>query len=290
MFQGTIVAIVTPFDKEHNVDETALREIVQWQITQGIDGILCLGTTGEGPTLCTEEEKRVMQICVSEAQGRVPIIANTGTNCSRTSLEKTLLAKNLGVDACLSIVPYYNKPTPLGCLYHFKEISKANLPMLIYHHPGRTGIALTALELSEICGLPQVVGVKDCSGDEELVSAFTSINQKPLLTGDDDRIIPMLGAGASGVISVLANLLPKEWKEMVDTYLSGNKEAAIQMQQNYNPFVKAIFNEVNPQGIKFAMSLLRKIQPTLRLPLIEPSTEHKDQIESAFRALLLEAV
>ncbi len=275
MFKGSIVAIVTPFTQEGEVDFAAFKELVDWHAEQGTNAIVCCGTTGEAPTLSSEEQLQIFRMALDVSKKRVPIIAGTGTYDTRKTVEKTRKAKELGADGCLVVVPYYSRPTPEGCIAHFVEVSKVGLPMIVYHHPGRTGVRLSAEVLAEIAKLSSVVAIKDCSGGLELIQEIQQISDIPIFSGDDPLTLSMMELGAVGGISVVANVIPKAWSEMIQSFLQGNKERARELNALYTPLFRAMELETNPQCIKYAVSLLGKCKPYLRLPLLEPRKANK---------------
>jgi 4-hydroxy-tetrahydrodipicolinate synthase len=285
MFKGSIVAIVTPFTQEGEVDFAAFKELVDWHAEQGTNAIVCCGTTGESPTLSSEEHLQIFKMALDVSKKRIPIIAGTGTYDTRKTVERTRKAKELGADGCLVVVPYYNRPTPEGCIAHYTEVSKVGLPMIVYYHPVRTGVMLSAEVLAEIAKLPSVVAIKDCSGGLELIQEIQQLSDIPIFSGDDTLTLAMMELGAAGGISVIANVIPKAWSEMIQSALQGNKERARELNALYAPLVQAIELERIPQGIKYAVSLLGKCKPYLRLPLIEPCQANKLAILQALNTL-----
>lgn len=283
LFKGTIVPLITPFKKDLEIDEKALADLIEWHIHEKIDAVMLCGTTGEAPTLSEEEKLRIFKIGVEVSAGRVPIIAGTGTYDTRKSLKMTKAAKELGAAGALVVVPYYNRPTPEGCLAHFQEISKAGLPMIVYHHPGRTGTRLSADVLKEISKIPHFAAIKDSSGDLELAKQMGSI---PFLSGDDPLTLPMMELGGMGVISIVSNVIPRQWTEMTHAFLEGNKAKAKEINDQYAELCNALVLETNPQPIKYALSFLGKCQPYFRLPLVEPRALTKMQIQSACNSIL----
>jgi len=270
MFKGSVVAIITPFTVDGEVDFKAFKELIDWHALEGTHAIVCCGTTGEAPTLSTEEQMEIFKAAIDVSNKRVPIIAGTGTYDTRKTVEKTKKAKALGADGCLVVVPYYNRPTPEGCIAHYTEVSKVGLPTIIYHHPGRTGIKLSAQVLAEIAELPSMVAIKEASGGLELIEEIRKISDVPVFSGDDSLTYGMMERGAVGVISVVANVIPKAWKEMTENFLQGNRKASKELETLYATLVQSLGLETNPQCVKYAVSLLGKCQPNLRLPLLQP--------------------
>lgn len=282
MFKGTIVAIITPFTNTGEVDYAAFKNLIDWQIAEGIDGIVCMGTTGEAPTVSSQEQEQLLKTAIDVAHKRVPIIAGTGTYDTRKTVERTIRAKELGADGCLVVVPYYNRPTPEGCIAHFHEVSKVELPTILYHHPGRTGVRLSASTIAEIAKFPSIVAVKEASGSLELIKALKAISDIPIFSGDDVWALGMMECGAVGVISIVANVIPKLWSEMARNFLEGNVEKAKEIDELCKPLYEAMILETNPQCVKYAMFLLGKCHLQLRLPLIEPRETTKLEIIRAF--------
>jgi 4-hydroxy-tetrahydrodipicolinate synthase len=275
---GSIVALVTPFQDSGEVDYKALEDLILWHVEEGSDGIVLCGTTGEAPTLSHEEKMEIFRVGVKGAKGKVPLIAGTGTYNTRQTVQDTESALKIGVDAALIVVPYYNRPTPEGCLAHYAEVSKVGLPLIIYHHPGRTGVKLSVDTLAEICSLPNIAALKEASGFLEITKELKSRVSVPIFSGDDPLTLPLMELGAAGVISIVANLIPRAWKKLV-------QDVDITIQDKYADLCKAMVLETNPQCVKYALSLLGKCKPYLRLPLVEPRPSTKEAIEAAISLL-----
>ena len=279
MFTGSIVAIITPFSSCGEIDWSAFRALIDWHIEEGTDAIVVCGTTGESPTLSCEEQMELIRVAVQHARGRVPIIAGTGTNDTKTSIYKTAEAKKAGVDAALLIFPYYNRPGFEGCLRHFSAIAECNLPMLLYHHPGRTGVKMSAEQLAELSQIASVVGIKEASGSVAYAKEVMKLTSTPLYSGDDALALSTIAAGGKGVISVAANIIPGQWKDCVHAALQQDEKRAGDLFSYYEALCSSLFLETNPQCIKYALSLLGRCTPTLRLPLVEPSPTNRKIIE-----------
>jgi 4-hydroxy-tetrahydrodipicolinate synthase len=275
MFKGSVVALITPFTEEGEVDYEAFKRLVDWHVSEGTDAIVCCGTTGEAPTLSFEEQLKLFKTAVDVSNKKVPIIAGTGTYDTRKTVERTQKAQELGVDGCLVVVPYYSRPTPEGCIAHYTEINKVGLPMIVYHHPGRTGIRLSAEVLAEISKLSSVFAIKEASGGLELIQEIRQLSDISIFSGDDTLAFDMMKLGAIGVISIVANVIPREWKEMAQSFLKGNLEYARELNALYAPLVQTMVLETNPQCVKYAVSLLGKCWPHLRLPLLQPRETSK---------------
>lgn len=285
MFRGSIVSIVTPFTPALKVDFAALRDLVEWQVQEGSDAIVCCGSTGEDPTLTHEEQRDVIKTVVETVKGRIPVIAGTGSNDTRMSILKTREAQECGVDGCLVIVPYYNRPMPEGCLMHFQEVAKIGLPMIVYHHPGRTGVKIPPQFMARISQIPQVVGIKETTGDVDYSLELRRWTSTPILSGDDTLALPMMSIGAVGVISIVANIIPRQWKEYISIISDGDLFKARELCDRLYPLAKSMVHEINPQCVKYALGVLGKCQPLLRLPLIEPQETTKQLIRAELEQL-----
>jgi len=267
-FSGSFVALITPFNKQKKIDEKALERLVQWHIEQGTDGIVCCGTTGEGLVLSEKERSKVAEICIRTAQKKIPIIVSTGTSDTNQSVRLTEKMKKLGADGALVVTPYYNKPSQRGCIAHFREITKIGLPIILYNNPGRAVIQLTETTIAEIAQMPGVVGIKESSHDMELIRKIKKISSIPIFSGEDDLTCQIIEEGGVGAISVIGNLIPKGWSQMIHLALLGEKQRANFFMNRYTPLCRALFLETNPQCIKWAMEQLCMAKNELRLPLL----------------------
>lgn len=285
MFSGSIVALVTPFNEMGQVDFMALEHLIRWHIEQGTDGLVLCGSTGEGSQLSKNEKSAIFHLATEISGGTIAIIAATGSNQTAESVELTAEAKKCGVDGCIAIVPYYCLPTEEGCFSHFSEIAKVDLPMILYHHPGRTGIKLSARGIARICELPQVVAVKEVSGDFNLALEILSLTQTPLLSGDDTLSLPQFSIGFSGSISIVENVVPMRWKAYVTTALMGDFPKARELFLELYPLCKSLVLETNPQCVKYAVSQLGKCLPKMRLPLLEPAIPNQEKIKEQLIAI-----
>lgn len=284
MIHGSIVALITPFLENGDLDVKSFRRLVHEQMEQGTTGLTIGGTTGEASTLSSEELEILIEAAVQEVKGRIPIIAGVGSNNTKVSVQKTLRAKELGADVCLVVFPYYNKPMFEGCLAHFEAISRCNLPMVVYYHPGRTGVRLSVPELAQICSLPSVIALKDCSGSLEMPLEVKKLSNTLLFAGDDPCTLPLIEKGAEGVISVLGNLVPFQWNQMVQASLAGDHEKARAYYKQLEPLCQVMGLETNPQCIKYAMSLQGYCAPIFRLPLTVPQKNTCLRIEEEMRS------
>ncbi|NGX37481.1 MAG: 4-hydroxy-tetrahydrodipicolinate synthase [Chlamydiae bacterium] len=273
----SIVALITPFDNEGKVDLDSLQRLIQWHIEEGTDGLVLCGSTGEGSLLSTEEKCAIFQRAAEVGKGKISLIAGTGTHQTRESRALTEKAKKYGMDSCLIIVPYYLLPTSEGCYQHFAEIAKVDLPMILYHHPGRTGVKLTSDATCRICEIPQVVAIKDASNDLNLATEILTKTKTPLYSGNDSVALPYFSIGAKGVISIVGNVIPRQWKEFIE--LAQKNRGREKFFELY-PLCKAMVLETNPQCVKYGVSLLGKCSSKMRLPLMEPQEEVRETIRA----------
>lgn len=286
MFKGSIVAIVTPF-KNGKVDEKKLEDLVEFHVQNGTSGIVPCGTTGESATLSIEEHERVIEITVKQSAGRIPVIAGTGSNSTQEAIILTKAALTAGADASLQVAPYYNRPTQKGLYEHFKAIAKAvNIPIVLYNIASRTGVNIepeTISRLAEDC--PNITAVKEASGNLEQMSRVKAVCPKnfDLLSGDDALTLPVLSIGGTGVISVVANIAPKETARLVEEFEKGNISKAQQIHYKLLPLIKAMFIETNPIPVKTAMGLLGMCEPDLRLPMCAMSEENLGKLKKALK-------
>lgn len=280
--QGSIVALVTPF-KDGKVDETSLRGLIRWHLQQGTDGILVLGTTGEAATLEKEERKRVMEIALEEAKGKVPLIVGTGTNNTARVLEYTKLAEEMGFDAALIVTPYYNKPTQNGLYAHYSYIAKqTKIPIILYNVPGRTSVNMLPDTTAKLAEIENIIAIKEACGDIKQVTELLMRCPKDfiVLSGDDFTALATVFLGGKGVISVVANVTPKEMAALMHYALSGDIAKANELNLYLYPLYKAMFIETNPAPAKHALWLMGKIEtPEVRLPLAGLTESSAEQLK-----------
>lgn len=279
MFQGAIVAIVTPF-KNGQLDEEAYRQLIEFQIENGTHGIVPCGTTGESATLSHTEHKRVVEICIDQVKKRVPVIAGTGSNNTAEALELTRHAQDAGADAALMITPYYNKPTQEGLYQHYKKIAEAaSIPIVVYNVPGRTSLNLLPETVARLAEFPNIVGIKEATGDLKQGAKVIELcgDRITVLSGDDFTALPLMAVGGKGVISVISNVVPRDMAQMCDAFLGGNLAAARALHYKMWPLMEAMFYETNPAPAKTALKLMGKITGEVRLPLcpMSPANEEK---------------
>lgn len=273
IFEGAGVALVTPFNEDGTVNYSKLGEILEFQIANGTDAIIICGTTGEASTLSNDEHLECIRYACEVVNGRVPVIAGTGSNCTESAVFLSQEAERYGADGLLVVTPYYNKATQNGLKAHYKEIAEAvSIPIILYNVPSRTGTTLLPQTIVDLCTeVPNIVGVKDATGNISEVAELMSLadGTVDLYSGNDDQITAVLALGGKGVISVLSNILPMETHNMVTSYLQGDVETSRELQLKYIPLIKALFSEVNPIPVKKAMNLMGMEVGSLRLPLTE---------------------
>jgi 4-hydroxy-tetrahydrodipicolinate synthase len=283
MFSGSIVAIVTPF-KDGQVDEEAFRELIEFQIVNGTRAIVPCGTTGESATLNVEEHARVIDIALEAVNKRVPVIAGTGGNSTSEAIELTEHAKKVGADATLQVTPYYNKPTQEGLYRHFKAIADAvPLPQVLYNVPGRTSVNMLPETVARLAELPEVVAIKEASGNLGQMAEIVRLagDKITLLSGDDNVTLPVLALGGKGVISVVANIEPKDSADLVKVWEEGRVEEAKALFYKLFPLCQAMFFETNPIPVKTSLALMGKIQDEMRLPLCPMSPANLGRLKKA---------
>ena len=286
IFQGAYTALVTPF-KDGAIDQDAYRELIEWQIEQGIDGLVPCGTTGEAATMTHEEQGEVIRICVEQAKGRVPVIAGAGSNNTKEAVNLTILAKKAGADATLQITPYYNKPTPQGLVEHFKALSnEASMPFILYNVPGRTGLNALPETIARIAKeVPDVIGVKEATGN--LTQCSNLIEQCPegfvVFSGDDFTVLPLLALGGHGAISVVSNIAPKMVADMCAAYRAGDIAKAKDIHYKLQPLNRAMFLETNPIPVKTSLGMMGKLETSFRLPLVPLLDENEQKLKKVLQ-------
>ncbi len=285
MFTGSITALVTPM-RNGAVDEAAFRDFVEWQIAEGSNGLVPVGTTGESPTLSHSEHKRVVEICIEVAAGRVPVIAGAGSNNTAEAIDLARHAERAGADGLLVVTPYYNKPSQAGLYAHYKAINDAvGIPILIYNIPPRSVVDMSVETMAELFKLDNIVGVKDATAKIERVSLQRhamgpAFNQ---LSGEDATALGFMAHGGHGCISVTANLAPRMLAAFQAACLAGDYAGALAMQDRLMPLHRALFLEPNPIGVKYALSVIGKMSDETRLPLTPASESVRGEIRDAMR-------
>jgi 4-hydroxy-tetrahydrodipicolinate synthase len=289
VFTGVITAIVTPF-RNNSVDETALRNLVDDQIANGVDGLVPVGTTGESPTLTFEEHVRVIQIVVEAARKRVPVIAGAGSNATHEAIELSKEARRVGADGLLQVTPYYNRPTQDGLYRHFKAIADAvPLPTIVYNVPGRTVCDLLPDTLARLCDIPAIVGVKEATASALRASQILSKcgDRLVVLSGDDATAFPLFALGARGVISVVSNVAPADMSAMWDAAAAGDWKKARELHYKLLPLGEWLFVEANPIPVKAALSMMGRIADELRPPLYPLSSANREKVRDVLASLKL---
>ena len=285
IFKGCATAIITPFN-ENGVNFDEFKKLIEFQIENGADALVVCGTTGESSTMTLEEKKQTIKFAIDVANKRIPIIAGTGGNCTKSVIEMTKYAENIGADAALIVTPYYNKTTQTGLLAHYSEIAKnTNLPIILYSVPSRTGVNINPTTCLELSKIDNIVAIKEASGNLSQIAEIASLcgDNLHIYSGNDDQILPTLSVGGLGVISVLSNVYPKYTHDMVYNFLNGNINEAISMQLDSIELIKALFCEVNPIPVKEALNIIGFNVGIPRLPLIELSKSGKEQLTKALK-------
>ena len=273
LFEGSGVAIVTPF-KDGKINYDAMGNLIEWHIENKTDAIIVCGTTGESATMSDEERKTAIKFVVDKVNKRIPVIAGSGSNNTAYSVELSKYCQEVGADGLLVVTPYYNKSTQDGLIKHFTTIAESvDLPIILYNVPGRTGVNIKPTTVEKLSKVKNIVAIKEASGDISQVAEISRLcgDDFAIYSGNDDQIVPILSLGGSGVISVLANVLPKETHDIVEKYLSGDVEESRKLQLRLNELVNSLFIEVNPIPVKAAMNLMGLEAGELRLPLVEIS-------------------
>ena len=288
IFEGAGVALVTPFKANGDVNYDKLEEILEEQIAGGTDAIVICGTTGEASTMSPEEHLSVIKYGCEVVKGRIPVVAGTGSNCTREAVYMSQKAEEVGADGVLFVTPYYNKATQNGLIAHFTTIAEAiKIPALLYHIPGRTGVTMKPETIVSLCkNVPNIVGVKEASGNFSSIATMMNMADGciDVYSGNDDQIVPLLSMGGKGVISVLSNVAPKQTHDICQKFFDGDVKGSLQMQLDAIPLVSALFSEVNPIPVKAAMNMMGKEVGPLRLPLTEMEDAHKEVLKQAMKS------
>ena len=285
MFQGSIVAIVTPF-RDGKLDEAALRHLLEFHLSNGTQGVVPCGTTGESPTLSHEEYERVIEVTVETVQRRIPVIAGTGFNSTDKTIEATRFAKKVGADGALIVTPYYNRPTPEGIYQHFAAVAKAvDIPIVVYNIPGRTGTNILPDTMARLATLDPVVAVKESTGSLQQVQEMIKLcgDKLTVLSGDDWATLPLLSVGGKGVISVTANIAPRQVAAVIDEWEKGHVAAARELHYRLWPLHSTLFIETSPTPVKTALGMMGKISPEVRLPLAPMLPHNRTKLEMALK-------
>ena len=287
LFKGAGVAIVTPF-KDGKVDFESMGRLIDWQIEQGADAIVSCGTTGEASTLNDEEQIATVEFSVKHVAGRVPVIGGAGSNDTAHGVDLVKAVANTGVDGLLIVTPYYNKCTQKGLIEHFHLMAdSAKVPIILYSVPGRTGVNITPASVAELAKHPNIVGIKEASGDiSQVVEIGRYVSDDfALYSGNDDMIVPLLSVGGTGCISVVANVMPKETHEMVMSFLNGDPKKSKDLQLKLKPLIDALFMEVNPIPVKAALHMMGYIRDEYRMPLTKADSKTLDALATQLKKL-----
>lgn len=285
MFHGSLVALITPMQADGAIDFAALRKLVEWHLANHTDGFVVIGTTGEAATLSTEEKSAVIKTVIELAEKKVPIIAGTGTNSTSHSIELTRQAMALGVDACLLVTPYYNRPSQEGLYQHYKTIAESvPIPQILYNIPKRTGCDLLPETVAKLTTIPNIVGIKEGMPDRAKQLITECSNSLDVFSGDDDTGLEIMLAGGNGVISTTANVAPREMHELCKAALNQNRVQAEKINTQLTPLFKALFVESNPIPLKWALSQMGMIQPGIRLPLTPLAESYHQTVKNALES------
>ena len=290
MFKGVYTALITPFTAKGAVDEAAFQKFIEWQIEQGVHGLVPCGTTGESPTLTHDEHNRVIDLCVEVAKGRVPVMAGTGSNSTDEAIMTTRHAKKSGADCALVVAPYYNKPTQEGLYQHFKAINDAvDIPIILYNVPGRTIVDIKDETIARLAELPNIVGLKDATGDLARPYTLRAKLKKDfcLLSGEDQTAVAFNVSGGQGCISVASNIMPKACAEVQEACLQKDYVSALTLHDRLVALNSVLFCETSPGPVKYAASLMGKCLANLRLPLVDVSETSQKEIEKILNNLRL---
>ncbi|NOZ63907.1 MAG: 4-hydroxy-tetrahydrodipicolinate synthase [Caldiserica bacterium] len=278
MFEGSTVALVTPF-KNGEIDWVTLEKLIEFHISSGTDCLLACGTTGESATLTHEEHKTLIKFMVEKVRKRIKVLAGTGSNSTREALELTEYAREVGADGSLLITPYYNKPTQKGLYLHFETIAqKVDIPIVLYNVPSRTGVNLAAETVKDLSEIPNIVAVKEASGDLEQITKIISYQNIAVLSGDDSLTFPIMALGGKGVISVVGNVVPGKLKQMVKSALEGEWDTAREIHYQLYPLFKILFIETNPIPVKTALHLMGMLDLEFRLPLCSMKEDNRKKL------------
>ena len=286
-FEGSYVALITPFKANGEVDEEKIRELVNYHIENGTAGIVPCGTTGEAPTLTFSEHEKVIKIVVEEVRGRIQVIAGAGSNDTKRAIELTKYAKELGADAALSTCPYYNKPSQRGLYEHYKKIAEeAGFPIMLYNVPGRTGVNIESETVARLAEIPEIVAIKEATGSLEQMIRIQDLcgDRIEILSGEDHLILPMLSIGAKGVVSVVANIMPQEMADLISSFLNHDYDKSFKLHTDLYDVSRNMFIEGNPVTVKTAMKILGMVDnDAVRLPLLPSEQKTYDKLEKLFR-------
>jgi len=285
MFKGSFVALVTPF-RRGKLDESGVKKLVEFHLQNKTSGIVPCATTGEAPTVTPEEWRKVLEIVVEKAKGKMVVVAYTGTNSTGKTVERTKEAERMGADAALVVTPYYNRPTQEGLYEHFRVVAEStSLPIMVYNVPSRTGVSIEPKTLARLIEFKNILAIKEASGNLDQTSQIKSLcgEKMTVLSGDDSLTLPLLALGARGVVSVVANIVPKDMANMIEAFEKGDLTKARRLHYRLFPLIKALFVETNPIPVKTAMDMLGLPGGELRLPLVPLKKENREILKKALR-------
>jgi 4-hydroxy-tetrahydrodipicolinate synthase len=287
MFSGVLPAVVTPF-RNGEVDEEGLRQLIEFQIEEGVHGIVPCGTTGESATLSHEEHERVVEIAVDQVKGRVPVVAGTGSNNTAEAIRLTAHAKKAGADGVLMISPYYNKPTQEGVYQHYKKVAaEVAIPIVVYNIPGRTAVNIEPSTFARLAEIDNIVGVKEATGSMKQITEIIRLcgDKLSMLSGEDYITYPLMTVGGKGVICVVANIVPRDMSELCNLLLAGDFGKGRELYYKLLPLCHSMFYETNPAPVKAALQMMGKISSDeVRLPLVSMSEDNKDKLRKDLQA------
>lgn len=286
MFQGSFPALVTPFTENFEIDFDAYGRLIDFHLENGTDGVVPCGCSGEAATLSHDEQKALIRFCVERINGRLPVVAGTGSNNTREAVGLTKYAKEVGCQGALLITPYYNKPTPAGQIAHYTTVAQeAEIPIMLYNVPGRTGTKMSPETIAEMSKVPNIVSVKEACGSVDQVSAILSQCDINVMSGDDSLTLPMMAVGASGVVSVAANVVPKAVSELCAAANGGDFAKAKEIHYKLLPLMGALFLETNPMPAKACLAKMGMIKNVLRLPLVPMTEESASRLNPVLKGL-----
>jgi len=286
MFGGSMVALVTPFKENGEIDFKVLEDLIEFHIREKTDGIVPCGCTGEAATLKHEEQKKVIEFVVNKVNKRIPVIAGAGSNSTTEALDLAAFAKKAGADAALLITPYYNKPTPQGQYLHYKKIAdEVGVPVILYNVPGRTGTNMLPETIARLSKIKNIVAIKEANPSLDQVSRIISLCDITVLSGNDSVTLPILCVGGKGVISVAANVVPRKIHDLVQNFQDGKIQEAQKIHLELFPLFEALFYETNPIPVKESLALMGKIQPNLRMPLCRMGDANKERLVKVLKDL-----
>lgn len=284
LFTGAGVALVTPMNGDGSINYEKYRELIEYQITHGTDAIICVGTTGEAPTLEDDEHLHAFEVAIDQIRGRVPMIAGTGSNNTDHCIYMSREAKRMGADGLLLVTPYYNKTSQRGLIQHYTTIAQSvDLPIVLYNVPSRTGVNLQPKTVAELSKIPNIVALKQANSNFSETAEIAALCDITLYSGNDDQIVPLLSLGAKGVISVLSNVLPQETHDICKAWFDGDVQRSLQLQLQYLDLANALFMDVNPIPVKEAMNQMGFAVGECRLPLYSMTDEMKARLQDVLK-------